>query len=114
MTEKQKELVNFIKSYYEENNMPPKIKDMAEEFGVVVSTIHERLDRLEDKGFIKRNKHKHRSIKLLKDKESLYKEKASVDHLIRDFEDKFMTVDPTEKEEEMFDWVQDTLKEIVN
>jgi hypothetical protein len=67
---------------------------------------------MEDKGYIQREKGGHRNIKIVKEKESIYVSDKKKEDLIREFEDKFLGSDATKKEEEMLDWVNDTLNKI--
>lgn len=104
MTKRQKEVLEFIKSYQEENEVAPLLIEIADEFNVVPSTAFGILNRLEENNKIKRNG-KHRGLRII---ENHFDPKKYID----EFEDRFMTADSTKKEEEMFDWIQDTLKEI--
>lgn len=53
ITQKQKELLDYIEDYARINQKPPTRKEMAERFGVHRSTIEERLAALEAKGRLK-------------------------------------------------------------
>ncbi len=56
ITEKQKRIFDFIRSYYSKNNTMPTISEIANAFGYSLSTVHEYLKKLTQKGYlIKKN-----------------------------------------------------------
>jgi len=65
LTEKQRAVLDFIKSYITNNSMPPYIREIQE--GCNIQSYKSAVDKLlalEKKGYIKRSINKHRSIKL--------------------------------------------------
>ena len=57
--DKKEELLNFIKSYVDENGYPPTVREMCRAIKVnSTSTIAYHLSRLEDIGSIKKNPNK--------------------------------------------------------
>lgn len=68
LTQKQLETVQFLESYKEENGIMPTLKEIAENFGVSIVTIWERLKSIEKKGIIKVKKKSHRAIQIIKKK----------------------------------------------
>ena len=65
LTTKQSEVLSYIKSYMEKNNISPFIREIQEGCGIVsYKTAVDKLLVLEKKGFIKRELNKHRGIKI--------------------------------------------------
>lgn len=65
LTTKQSEVLNYIKSYMEKNNISPFIREIQEGCGIVsYKAAVDKLLVLEKKGFIKRELNKHRGIKV--------------------------------------------------
>lgn len=54
-TKKQKDLLDFVTSYINKRGISPTIEEMAKYFKRAVGTIHEHLEELAEKGFIKKN-----------------------------------------------------------
>ena len=52
MTEKQKRIFEFIKNYYNKNKRVPTITEIANAFGYSISTVHEYIKRLVEKGYL--------------------------------------------------------------
>ena len=66
---KQVEIYEFMKSYILHKGYPPSVREICEAVGLKsTSTVHGHLERLEKKGFIRRDPTKPRAIELLKDK----------------------------------------------
>lgn len=66
LTDKQREILAFIESEVKRRNIPPAVREICEEVGLQsTSTVHGHLERLEKKGYIKRDKTKPRSIEIL-------------------------------------------------
>lgn len=68
LTDRQREILNFIKRIIKRDNMPPTIKDICNEFGFASTNgVHQVLTALEKKGYIKRiAKGASRGIKIVK------------------------------------------------
>ncbi len=67
LTAKQREILAFIEKKVAERNIPPAVREICEAVGLKsTSTVHGHLERLEKKGFIKRDRTKNRSIEILK------------------------------------------------
>ncbi len=64
LTDKQKELLNFIKKYISEHNEAPTINEMARFMGKTLSAAQLRLRTLVLKGYIIKEPNKPRSIKI--------------------------------------------------
>ncbi len=67
LTDKQREILAFIERKVAERNIPPAVREICQEVGLKsTSTVHGHLERLEKKGYIKRDKTKPRSIEILR------------------------------------------------
>ncbi len=65
MTEKQRETLDFIKSYQAAHGYPPSRFELAKNFGVSVNAVVGRLDGLTKKGHIAIDKGVSRGIRIL-------------------------------------------------
>lgn len=66
LTDKQKRVYEYIKNAIIDTGFPPSIREMCDALDIrSTSTIHLHLTSLENKGYIKRNKTKNRSIEIL-------------------------------------------------
>jgi len=66
LTEKQRVVYDFIKSYAQGNGNAPYIREIQEGCGIVsYKSAVDKLLALEKKGYIKRALNKHRSIKVV-------------------------------------------------
>ncbi len=65
---KQTEILEFIKSEILEKGFPPSIREICDYVGLKsTSSVHAHLETLEQRGYIKRNLSKSRSIEILDD-----------------------------------------------
>jgi repressor LexA len=68
LTEKQKNVLQFIFNKIKNEHMPPTIREIAQEFGFSsTGTVRDYLKALGDKGYIKVSEGKARAIELVKD-----------------------------------------------
>lgn len=51
-TKKQKEILNFIKSYIDKHKFAPSLEEMCSHFGKAIGTIHEHVEELVKKGLL--------------------------------------------------------------
>jgi repressor LexA len=66
--DKQSEIYNFIKDQIQLKGYPPSVREICEAVSLKsTSTVHGHLERLERKGYIRRDPTKPRAIELLKD-----------------------------------------------
>ena len=66
LTKKQKETLDFIKDFLIRNGQPPTMAEMSKELNLrSLRSVTQRLEALEAKGFIKRDRFTHRGISLL-------------------------------------------------
>ena len=62
---RQEEILLFIQDYYRKNGYPPTVREIGEGVGLLSScTVHYHLEKLEEKGMIRRNRFKARTIEL--------------------------------------------------
>ncbi len=71
LTEKQAKLFNYLEKFEQKNNYPPTFEKMAQRFHVSIPTIHQRVDYLEKKGRVTREKGVKHSIRILKTMQEL-------------------------------------------
>ena len=82
LTKKQKELYEYLSDYISKNSISPSFEEMKVAVNLKSkSGIHRLITSLEERGFIKRLKHKARAMEITK---SL---KNSIANFTRDFED---------------------------
>lgn len=72
LTKRQKEILDFLKTFIEKHGYAPSLTEIAADFGLSSpATVHEHLKALEEKGFIQRGWNRKRSVTLLPVPESL-------------------------------------------
>ncbi|RMF72449.1 MAG: transcriptional repressor LexA [Planctomycetota bacterium] len=64
LTPKQLRLLTFIRDFTHANGYAPTMQELADEFGVSKVTVFEHIAALQRKGFLKRSRHKARSLRL--------------------------------------------------
>jgi len=75
LTERQTEILNFIKEFIVSNGYPPTVREIGKALGLSSpATIHSHLNNLASKGFIKKDSSKNRALELLVENE--YENKA--------------------------------------
>ncbi|HDY89097.1 MAG TPA: transcriptional repressor LexA [bacterium] len=65
MTKRQKEILDFIKSYSKKNGFSPTQEEITKRFRRSLSTIHGHLKNLQEAGEIRLNKNQRRGIEIL-------------------------------------------------
>jgi len=66
LTKRQKEILNHIESFIDGHGYAPSFEEIAEEFGYSsLATVHEHLNNLERKGYIRKAYNESRSIELV-------------------------------------------------
>ena len=66
LTKRQREILNYLTAYSEQNGFAPSFEEIAENFRYnSLATVHEHLTNLERKGYIKRSYHESRAIEIL-------------------------------------------------
>lgn len=67
ISKRQKEILDFIEKCIAENGYPPSVREIGEAVGLASSsTVHGHLERLSQKGYLRRDPTKPRAIELLK------------------------------------------------
>ena len=70
LTKRQEDTLKFIKEYIVSHGYPPTVREIAKELDVSSpATIQAHLDRLADKGYIKKGSNKNRTIELMVENE---------------------------------------------
>lgn len=65
LTQRQKEILEFVTEYIKENEMSPSFNEIKDKFGLsALSTVHEHITELVDKGFLRRDERKERGLYL--------------------------------------------------
>lgn len=67
ITERQKEVLNFISDYTKENSYPPTVREISAHFEISIRAIQDHLTALQKKGYLKSEQKRSRSIKILSD-----------------------------------------------
>ncbi len=66
LTKRQREILNYLTVYTEQNGYAPSFEEIASNFGYnSLATVHEHLSNLERKGYIKRSYNESRAIEIL-------------------------------------------------
>ena len=66
LTKRQREILNYLTLYSEQNGYAPSFEEIAGNFSYSsLATVHEHLSNLERKGFIKRSYNESRAIEIL-------------------------------------------------
>ncbi|MGD9679466.1 MAG: transcriptional repressor LexA [Vulcanibacillus sp.] len=66
LSSRQREILEFIKSRVKQKGYPPSVREIGEGVGLASSsTVHGHLERLEKKGYIKRDPTKPRAIEII-------------------------------------------------
>jgi len=64
LTPKQLRVLTFIRDFTAARGYVPTMQEVADEFGVSKVTVFEHIDALQKKGYLKRSRHKARSLQL--------------------------------------------------
>ena len=68
LSEKEKQIILFISSFFERNGFPPTVREIGKGVGLKSScTVHYHLKKLEQKGVLRRRSCKPRAIELIMD-----------------------------------------------
>ncbi|MBT8488273.1 MAG: transcriptional repressor LexA [Gemmatimonadetes bacterium] len=66
LTKRQKEILDYIESFIDDQGYAPSFEEIAEHFGYSsLATVHEHLSNLERKGYIRKSYNESRSIELV-------------------------------------------------
>ena len=65
LTKRQKEILEFVSGYIKENGVSPSYDEIRDKFGLsALSTVHEHITELVEKGFLRRDERKERGLYL--------------------------------------------------
>lgn len=70
ITQRQQEVLDFIKSYIADRSYPPTIREISDHFGISVKGAYDHVKAIEKKGYISLNTHRSRTIEVLDNGES--------------------------------------------
>jgi repressor LexA len=66
LTKRQKEILDFLEEFHGENGYSPSFEEIAQHFGYTsLATVHEHLENLRQKGYIRKSYNASRSIELV-------------------------------------------------
>jgi repressor LexA len=66
LTKRQKEILDFLEEFLTEQGYPPSFEEIAQHFGYgSLATVHEHLENLKRKGYIRKSYNASRSIELV-------------------------------------------------
>jgi repressor LexA len=66
LTKRQKEILDFLEEFLADNGYPPSFEEIARHFGYTsLATVHEHLENLKQKGYIRKSYNASRSIELV-------------------------------------------------
>jgi len=66
LTPTQSRVLETVVAFMQESGYPPSTRELADRLGVKAPSVHEQLTRLEEKGYIRRDRLKARSIEILR------------------------------------------------
>lgn len=75
LTEKQQNVLRFIRAYTDENSCPPTVRETADHFSVSLKAVQDHITALRKKGYLSQSDKRSRSLKILRDDESFAIEK---------------------------------------
>lgn len=67
ITQIQRDVLNYIAQFIEENSYPPTVREISEHFGKSIRAVQDNMTALQKKGYISLVQKKSRSIKILID-----------------------------------------------
>jgi len=66
LTKRQKEILDFVRDFLEEHGYAPSFEEIADRFGYAsLATVHEHLENLRTKGYIRKGYNESRSLELV-------------------------------------------------
>ena len=67
LTECQKETLNYISQFTEENDFPPTVREMSEKFNISLRAVQDRMAGQKKKGYLSQCEKRARSIRVISD-----------------------------------------------
>jgi len=69
LTKKQKNILDFIKTYTKKNDYSPTLEEIAKHFKLSsIATVHQHINTLKQKGYLNKREHQTRSIELTRNR----------------------------------------------
>lgn len=65
ITARQQEVLNFIANFTEENNYPPTVREIGENFSISLRAVQDHLNALQKKGYLSQTQKRSRSLKVI-------------------------------------------------
>lgn len=73
LTKRQKQILDYIEGFIEDQGYAPSFEEIAEAFGYAsLATVHEHLSNLERKGYIRKSYNESRSVEVVREDSSTY------------------------------------------
>lgn len=79
LTDRQREILDFICRYRDQSGFPPSVRDIGGKFGLSPATVHDHIKALERKGSLARHPHRSRSLAPVREMDPAEKHVASRD-----------------------------------
>lgn len=67
LTDRQKEVLEFIAAFTEENGYPPTVREIGDNFGISLRAVQDHIAACQKKGYLSQCQKRSRSIRVLKD-----------------------------------------------
>ena len=67
ITERQKEVLNFISQFTENNDYPPTVREISDNFKISLRAVQDHITALQKKGYLTQCQKRARSIRVLTD-----------------------------------------------
>ena len=67
LTDRQRQVLEFIADFTEENVYPPTVREIGEHFGISLRAVQDHMAALQKKGYLSESQKRSRSIRVLKD-----------------------------------------------
>ncbi len=67
ITDRQKEVLNYISEFTEENSFPPTVREISTHFGISLRAVQDHILALQKKGYLSQAQRRSRSIRVLAD-----------------------------------------------
>ncbi|MCR5285382.1 MAG: transcriptional repressor LexA [Treponema sp.] len=67
ITARQKEVLNYIADYTEQNGYPPTVREISNNFSISLRAVQDHITALQKKGFLTQAQNRSRSIRVLSD-----------------------------------------------
>ena len=90
ITDRQKEVLEFIADFTETNVYPPTVREISEHFGISLRAVQDHIAALQKKGYLTTEQKRSRSIRILVDERQ--KEKFIQETLAKSKRLSFLTV----------------------